>query len=58
MYPIIPLLNLLNLLEYKLSYILRLKLRSMVTQRKKYDKSFKTKAVELSSARNNVNEVA
>ena len=58
MYPIIPLLNLLNLLEYKLSYMLRLKLRSMVTQKKKYDKSFKTKAVELSFARNNVNEVA
>ena len=30
----------------------------MVTERKKFDKSFKTKAVELSFARNNVNEVA
>ncbi len=30
----------------------------MVIERKKYDKSFKTKAVELSFARNNVNEVA
>ena len=35
-----------------------LKLRSMVTERKKYVKSFKTKAVELRFARNNVNEVA
>ncbi len=32
--------------------------RSMVTERKKYDKFFKTKTVELSFARNNVNEVA
>ena len=38
--------------------MLGLKLRSMVTERKKYDKSFKTKAIELSFARNNVNEVA
>jgi transposase len=38
--------------------MLGLKLRSMATERKKYDKSFKTKAVELSFARNNVNEVA
>ena len=30
----------------------------MATERKKYDKSFKTKAVELSFARNNVSEVA
>ena len=30
----------------------------MATERKKYDKSFKTKAVELNFARNNVSEVA
>jgi hypothetical protein len=29
----------------------------MATERKKYDKSFKTKAVELSFARNNVIEL-
>ena len=30
----------------------------MATERKKYDKYFKTKALELSFARNNLNEVA